>query len=162
MSGEYTYYPPKFKERVVGYRTSTNPTPSFRAVAEHFNIRGGKGLVKRWCDAAAQGEKEETRGRKRKLTKEQVEEHILKHTQEQNKENNHVDFDTIHDHIQDILEVDLSISTVKKYAHDEAKITSKQHTLVAPNDGQVSYNTKYTHKLCLFFTRSLSVCPSLR
>jgi transposase len=135
MSNGWTHYSSELKARAVEYCASADPTHSYRAAAREFNVRGGGQVVKQWCEEAAQDEKEETRGRKRKLTMQQVQEHIREWTREQNRKPKHVDFDLITVHIKEAVGVDLSRSTVKRYAHDECKLTWKEHTLVAPSDG---------------------------
>jgi transposase len=139
MSREWTHYPPELKDRVVEYCASNDRSHSYCAAARDFEIKGGDKLVRRWCIAAAQQQKEEKRGRKRKLRVQQVEEHIGEWTREQNKEKEHVDCDLIRNHIKEAVGVDVSHSTVKRYTHDECKITWKEHTLVAPPDGQLSH-----------------------
>jgi transposase len=157
MSREWSHYPPTLKDDVVAYCASNDASHSYRAAALHFNIKGGHKLVRRWCNAAPQEQKEETRGRKRKLTVQEVKEDIREWVIEQNKENQHVDYDIIRTHIKGSIGVDLSPSTVKRYTHDESNITWKEHTLVGPSDGKLSHDTIHMDKLNRLLTFTFCV-----
>jgi hypothetical protein len=118
----------------------------FHALANKHHVRGGSTTVKYWYDrwdgTPESLEKRTTSNKRRKLNEEEVKQHIRGYVEEQNQESEPVGYHQVQQHVQQETKQHIPITTIKRYGHDDAKLSYKRTTRT------LNYECTYTSHAC--------------
>ena len=121
-------FTPQFKHEILMQYVAGDRAHSFAALAQKYNIKGGKQTVQiwhsRWDGTAASLEQRISSGRRALLTPQQVERLIVKPIRRANREHVAINYPEVKELVEQTIGHAISARSIRRYGHDVGGVQS--------------------------------------